>query len=308
MADNATQDEIEKAYRKKALQYHPDRNPGDTEVHNKFIAVQEAYDTLKDVGKRKQYDDSLNPNFISSFDFFEHENLDIKVNCEISIFESISGTNKTISLNKKAPCSKCNGFGASDFKKCDVCSGRGNIINTVNEIFRFQTVCGKCMGHGKISLNTCETCLGSKKQFVGEQQIQFNIPKGIQHGMTLCLHGQGNLGKNGRVGNLFVQCLLANNNTFKVDGLNILCTVNAKYSTMLFGGKIEIPTPENDIIEIEVPKNTQCLTKLTVKNKGMFDFRNINYRGDLVATVMTEIPQNIKDEREIKEFLIKHNL
>lgn len=308
LAETASQEDIEKAYRKKALQYHPDRNPGDTEVHNKFLSVQSAYETLRDPEKRRQYDFNRKaPGIMPSFDFFEQENLDIKIMQEVSILETLTGCDKSIRLDKKAPCVKCHGFGASSFRPCDACNGAGHIVNAMNNIFRFQSLCGRCMGHGKIPLNKCDSCNGFKKQNMGEQEIQFSIPKGIQNGMTMCLKGQGNIG-HGRIGDLYVQCMIQQNNQFRIEGLNIFCNVNAKYSTMLFGGKIVIPTPENDVVEIELPRNTQCLTKLTVKNKGMYDFRNSQFRGDLIATVMAEIPQNLKDEEKIKEFLKQYNL
>lgn len=308
LVETASQEDIEKAYRKKALQYHPDRNPGNTEVHNKFISIQAAYENLRDPEKRRQYDyGRKSPSIMPGFDFFEQENLDIKVTHEVSILDILTGCEKTISINKKAPCIKCHGFGASSFRPCDSCNGAGHVVNALNNIFRFQTLCGRCMGHGKLPLNKCDSCHGSKKQNNGEEIIQFTIPKGLQHGMTMCLKGQGNIG-HGRVGDLYLQCVLQTNNQFRVEGLNVFCNVNAKYSTMLFGGKIVIPTPENDIVEIEVPRNTPCLTKLTVKNKGLYDFRNTQFRGDLIATVMAEIPQKINDEQRIKEFLISHDL
>jgi len=304
----ATQEEIEKAYRKKALQYHPDRNPGDTEVHNKFIEIQNAYETLKDAGRRQQYDFSLRPNgFMPAFDFFEQENLDIKIIYKISILDSIQGANKTINISKKMPCDSCNGFGATNHKSCDACHGSGRIVNAMNTIFHFQTLCGKCLGQGKIALNRCEKCLGQKKVNTPESNIEFMIPKGIQNNMTLCINGQGNIGQ-GRVGDLYVQCTIEPDNVFKIDGLNLLCNVKTKFSTMLFGGKIEIPTPDNEIVELDLPPKADCLTKLRVKNKGMYDIRNTHVRGDIVATVIVDVPKDIKELEKIKSILINHGI
>lgn len=307
VANNASQEEIEKAYRKKALQYHPDRNPGNTEVQNKFIEIQNAYDTLKDVNKRNNYDMTLNSHgFMPSFDFFEQENLDIRVIYKISILDSIQGSKKTLSISKKLPCDSCRGFGATNHRNCDNCHGTGKIVNAMNTIFHFQTLCGRCFGHGKIALNKCEKCLGQKKINSPEVTIDFDLPKGIQDNMTLCLNGQGNMG-NGRVGNLYVQCVIEPDQIFKVDGLNLLCTVKAKFSTLLFGGKVEVPTPENDIVEIDLPGRTDCLTKLRVKNKGMFDVRNSHNRGDIIATVVADIPEDKKLE-DIKKTLYNYGI
>lgn len=309
VANSASQDEIEKAYRKKALQYHPDRNPGNTEVHSKFINIQNAYDTLKDIEKRQQYDHSLNGdngNFI--FDLFDQENLDIKIIYKITIQDSINGAQKTLRFSKKLPCGTCKGFGATSFRKCEACQGSGHILNAINSIFKFQTLCGKCLGQGKIPLNKCEKCFGLKKANSNEQPIDFMIPKGIQNNMTLCLNGQGNIGNNGRVGNLYVQCVFEPDYVFKIDGLNLICNVRAKFSTMLFGGKIEIPTPENDVVEIEMPAKTECLTKLRVKNKGMYDIRNSLKRGDIIANVIVDMPQGFDNPEEVRKFLVAHGI
>lgn len=306
---SASQDEIEKAYRKKALQYHPDRNPGDTEVHSKFVQIQNAYDTLKDKDKRHQYDLSLSGVMNSfTFDIFEQENLDIKIMYKITIQDSILGAEKNLRVGRKLPCGTCKGLGATSFKQCDLCNGAGRILNSINTIFQFQTLCGRCFGNGKIALNKCEKCFGLKKINGEEKDISFFIPKGIQDNMTLCLNGQGNVGNNGRVGNLYVQCSFEPDPVFKVEGLNLVCNVRAKFSTMLFGGKIEIPTPENDVVEIEMPAKTECLTKLRVKNKGMHDIRNILKRGDIIANVIVDMPSNFENPDEVKKFLIAHGI
>jgi len=305
----ASQDEIEKAYRKKALQYHPDRNPGNTEVHSKFVEIQNAYDTLKNKEKRQQYDFSLqggNNNLV--FDIFDQENLDIKIIYKITIQDSIHGGEKSLRISKKLPCGTCRGFGATSFRPCDACHGSGHVVNALNSIFQFQTLCGRCLGHGKIALNKCEKCFGSKKTNSDEQTIGFMVPKGIQNNMTLCLNGQGNIGNNGRIGNLYVQCVFEPDETFKIDGLNLLCNVRAKFSTMLFGGKIEIPTAENDVVEIEMPAKTECLTKLRVKNKGMYDIRNNLKRGDIIANVIVDMPQGFNNPDEVRKFLVAHGI
>jgi len=309
VTQDATQEQIEKAYRKKALQYHPDRNPGDAEAHGKFIEAQTAYDTLKDSEKRQQYDYALSqPNFNPSFDFFEQENLDIKIIYKISIVDSIKGANKNISIIRKMPCHTCKGFGATSFRTCDACQGSGHTINALNSIFRFQTLCGRCLGHGKIALNKCDKCYGTKKINADEQNVSFVIPKGLQNNMTLCLNGQGNIGNNGRIGNVYVQCIIEPHPQFKIENLDLICNVKTKYSTMLFGGKIEIPTAEDDVVEIEIPAKTECLTKLRVKNKGMFDVRSPNRRGDIVAHVLVDMPSEFTDPQKVKDFLLAHGI
>lgn len=306
---NATQAQIEKAYRQKALQYHPDRNPGDIEAHKKFIEAQAAYDTLKDQHKRQDYDQELlRPTFNTVFDIFDQENLDIKIIYKISIIDTLKGGQKDITLTKKIPCDTCKGFGATSHKTCDLCYGSGHTVNALNSVFSFQTLCGRCLGNGKIPLNKCEKCHGIKKINTEEKTVSFVIPKGLQNNMTLCLNGQGNIANNGRVGNVYVQCVIEPHPIFKIEGLDLVCNVKAKYSTMLFGGKIEIPTAEDDVVEIQIPAKTECLTKLRVKNKGMYDVRNPNRRGDVIAHVLVDMPSEFSDAQKVKEFLLSHGI
>lgn len=291
------QEEIEKAYKKLALRYHPDRNPGDNDAANKFLEVQKAYDTLKDPQKRHSYDNpahNFNFPFGNPFnvtnDIFEQENLDIRILCHVSLAEAVKGAVKDINFSRKSSCQDCKGSGHGNFKACSVCQGHGVVINAVNNFFKFQTLCGNCLGRGKIGTSKCATCNGSKNSSPEEISVKLQVPQGIQHGMTLCVHNQGNIGTDGRLGHVYVEIHLQENPNYKLNGLDITTVFHAPISTLVFGGQIEIPTFDDDLIVIDVPAGTKCATKFRIKEKGLPDFRNIQKRGDLIANVLVDVP------------------
>lgn len=309
VASNASQDEIEKAYRKSALEHHPDRNPGDASAHEKFIKIQEAYDTLRDINKRNQYDHAskYTQNGVV-FDIFENENLDLRFSANFTLQDSLFANQKTIKIRKKKPCNSCVGKGFTQSVTCDRCNGLGSINSSPVAFFQFRTLCGKCLGKGKIPTNKCSECQGERYVNTEEEEITYTIPKGLVDGMSLVLKGQGNLGANGRIGNLILDCRLEPDSNYKLDGLNILSNLKVKYSSLLFGGKIEVKTPENETFEVEIPPKTECLHKFIVKNRGMYDVKNIQVRGDLILSAIVELPQNLENKEIIKEFLLKNGL
>ncbi len=307
---NCSQEDIEKAYKKLALKYHPDRNPGDTSAAEKFMKIQSAYETLRDPQKRRQYDNPINPMmnpFFHHGDMFDTEDLDIRLLCSVTISEAVKGAIKNLSILRKSPCVTCRGNGYSDFTTCSICQGRGVSINAMQGFFRFQTLCGNCMGKGKIGVSRCNSCHANKYGTPEEISFNITIPKGVQNGMTLVLNGQGHHGISGRTGNIYVECRLAEDSKYKVIGLDIECQIHARYSTMLFGGTISIPTPEDENIEVNIPHHTKCGTKFRVKEKGIPDIKNNLVRGDLIANVLIDVPQINMDEK-IRQTLINHGL
>jgi len=307
---SCSQEDVEKAYKKLALKYHPDRNPGDTSCVEKFMKIQSAYEILRDPQKRKQYDNPATPMmnpFFNHGDMFDTEDLDIRLLCPVTISEAVKGTIKTLNVHRKSPCNLCRGNGHSDFTMCPMCQGRGVSINAMQGFFRFQTLCGNCMGQGKIGTARCVSCHANKYGKSEEVLFNLNIPKGVQNGMTLALNGQGHHGISGRHGNIYVECKITDDSNYKIVGLDIECKIHAKYSTLLFGGKISIPTPEDENIEVEIPQQTKCGTKFRVKEKGMPDIRNNMVRGDLIANVMADVPSIATDEA-LKNTLINYGL
>ena len=309
LENNCSQEDIDRAYKKLAMRYHPDRNPGDNASAEKFIQIQTAHDTLRDIAKRQQYDNSQNvPDFsFSNNEIFDTEDLDVRLICQISLHEAIVGTIKNIIIQRRVPCAKCSGNGFTQFKICLVCQGRGVAIRTLNGFFQFQAVCGNCSGKGQVGVSRCDGCNGSRYGKSIDSPIGLQIPKGIQNGMTLGINAQGHIGASGRIGNIYVECQLQENNDYKVQGLDIMHVFHAKFSTLLFGGMINIKTLEDETIEVEIPAGTKCNTKFRIKEKGLPDLRNNLMRGDLIATVFVDIP-SIEINQVLKTILINNNI
>lgn len=306
---SCSQEEIEKAYRKKALEYHPDRNPGDASAHQKFIEVQEAYDILKDKNKKNNYDNNLN-GFNDQFfgNMFEQENLDIRISVTFTIYDAIFGKQKSLKISRAKPCDTCTGKGYKTFDICRNCNGAGSVVSMPNPLFHFRTLCGKCVGKGRIAKDNCVDCLGRKYKQMPEEEISYTIPKGLHDGMGLCLKGMGNFGVSGHVGNLFLDCRFEQDPNFKIDGINLTATKKIKYSTLVFGGKIEVPTPDGEIIVVDIPASTECLTKFTIKNKGLYDIKDTQKRGDLVVSTVVALPSKIEEPEALRKILELHNI
>ncbi len=310
---DSTQEDIDRSYKKKALEHHPDRNPGDADANAKFLKIQEAYDVLKDPRKRNEYDNRLNGGGFNpfgdfNFDIFDHDNLDLRISISFSLEDTIFGNQKTIKIQKKHPCNICDGMGATNFSMCPMCQGAGSMMTAPTPFFNFRTMCPRCVGKGRLPNNKCNNCYGDRYISGEEEEISYTIPKGLMDGMSLMLRGQGNIGKNGRVGNLVLDCRIEQNLEYKIDGLNLLTNLKIKYSTLLFGGKIDITTPEKETFEIDVPATTDCLAKFTIKNKGMFDIKNLNKRGDIIVSVVVDIPKNLKEDEELKKTFEKYGI
>lgn len=305
---NCSQEDIEKNYKKLALRYHPDRNPGDTDSASHFIEVQKAYDTLKDPHKRRAYDNQSNfVPFASRMQGQEFEDLNIKLTCSLTFEESVCGTKKLVTVHKKSPCSVCAGEGSKTFQTCPVCNGRGSVINQFGGMIRFETMCAPCMGQGKIGTDKCTGCNGSRYILQPESKIEVTIPAGVTNGMTLSVNGAGHIGKHGNAGNILVACFVVENKKFQLKGLDICFNFEVDFSTLVFGGKIEIPTFENDVIELEIPEKTQSLTNFRVKGKGFPSVQNNSLRGDLIATVVAKVP-NKEFEPALKNILKYHGI
>ena len=209
---------------------------------------------------------------------------------QITFSESVVGTKKIIKFNRKFPCNDCDGAGYKEFRVCDYCHGSGIHHTMIAGFFNFQTPCGACHASGRIGYNKCSGCDGHKQKSHDESVIEVIIPKGVLNGMTLTLQGCGHNGKNGRLGNIFIKMQINDDKKYQLKNLDIHFNLEVDFSTMIFGGKIEIPTFEDESIELEIPAKTQSLTNFRVKSKGMSSFNNSMLRGDLVATVIPKLP------------------
>lgn len=315
---NANEEDIKKAYRKKAKLHHPDVNPNDPQAINRFKELQEAFDVLSDPLKRSRYDSTANMKFrrrtskqasttsteaASGFGFdmdelfggstFKGRNISVRV--EISLEEVCKGCNKSVNIRKKKRCVKCSGIGFTGFKNCKNCNGSG-ISKVIDAPFNMQTLCQNCGGTGKESSIKCEDCLGHG-QLPGyfETKLDVNIPMGIDHGMQVRVQGAGEEAlKGGRPGDVIIFVLVKEHKIFTRDLFDICIEVPISYTQLVLGDEIEIPTLDNEILKVKVPAGSQSHTKFRIKSKGIPNGKG--KIGDLIATLKVEVPKILSEE------------
>ncbi len=337
----ASDNEIKSAYRKLALKYHPDRNPGDKEAEERFKECAEAYAILADAEKRAAYDrfghagvssaagaGGFDPTVFTGFedilgglgDIFGFGDLfggprrrggpqrgaDLRYDLEISFEESASGTETAIQIPRQENCETCSGSGAapgSSAAVCNLCRGAGQ-VRTQQGFFTVARTCPQCRGAGKTISNPCKSCRGAGR-VAKERKITVKIPAGIATGQQLRLQGEGEAGMaGGPPGSLFVVVHVQEHEFFRRDGVNLFCEIPVNFPTMALGGEIEVPTLDGSE-KVKVPEGTQTGTTLRLRGKGMPDV-NGRGRGDLFATVQVMTPKKLtKEQRQALEQLSK---
>ena len=305
----ASEEEIKKAYRKIAIQYHPDRNPGNKEAEEKFKEAAEAYDVLHDQQKRQQYDQfgfagpggdfggfggtSMNMDDIFSMfgDIFggragfggfggsrqpqKHRGSDLRLKVRLSLKEISEGTTKKFRVRKDVKCSHCGGSGAeagSTDEICSTCHGSGIITHTTQSIFgmmQSQGVCPTCGGTGRVIKNKCKHCGGSGVE-KGDEVVEINIPAGVAEGMIVTAQGKGNAGqRNGINGDIQVLIEEEENDTFIRDNNDLIYNLLLDFPTAALGGEVEIPTLEGNKLKIKIDSGTQPGKTLRLRGKGL---------------------------------------
>ena len=336
---SASQEDIKKAYRKLAVKYHPDKNPGNKEAEDKFKKISEAYDTLKDEQKRAAYDRFGHDAFASGsgnrggfnhsgfsrssgFDFgdiFEEffgssngrkkktrseQGANLKYNIAISLEEAFAGTEKEISFKAATHCSGCKGTGAKDQKitSCSYCNGQGNVI--INQGFlRIEQPCGNCNGTGSMIKNACNICAGQGRTNQS-RNLKISIPSGIENQTKIRLLGEGEAGMyGGPAGDLYVFVNIKPHSIFKVEHLDLHCKAPVSFATAALGGSITLPTIEGGEIQLKIPAGTQNGDVLKVHSKGMSKVRSSD-RGNMMIHIYVEVPKKLtKSQKEIIESL-----
>jgi molecular chaperone DnaJ len=343
VSKTATADEIKKAYRKLARQYHPDRNPGDASAEERFKEVQGAYDLLSDPEKRKQYDTfgSANgrggPGFgggnvnFADFDLGDLGNLgdlfggvfgnrghgqqrqtraqrgsDIEVQINLSFEDALKGVETKIPVTLETACSECHGSGARPGTApiiCPECKGRG-VVAESQGFFALSQPCPRCRGNGTVIEDPCPRCHGSGRER-RTKRYTVKIPAGVKDGTRIRLKGKGEAGfQGGEAGDLFVVTRVEPSKLYERRGDDLVVDVPVTFSEAALGATIEVPTPDGSV-SLKVKPGTQDGRLLRVKGKGAPRLKGSG-RGDVLARLRVAVPTRLKKrERELLEELQK---
>ncbi len=323
---------LKSAFRKLAMKWHPDRNPGDKDSEHRFKEINEAYDVLKDPQKRAAYDrfghaafeqggmgaaHGFGADFGSAFsDIFEgifgmtgarqrgtgrERGADLRFNMEITLEEAFSGKTAQVRLPTSVTCEVCSGTGAKTGTKpkvCATCGGHGKLRHQQG-FFTLERTCGACHGRGQVIDNPCPSCAGSGRT-TRERTLSVNIPAGVEDGTRIRLGGEGEAGlRGGPSGDLYIFLSLATHAFFQRDGADLHCRVPISMVTAALGGEFEVPTIDGSRTRVKIPSGTQSGRRFRLSAKGMPVLR-AKQTGDMYVQVMVETPQNLtKRQREL---------
>lgn len=325
----ASDDEIKKAYRKKAKEFHPDLHPGDAKAEASFKEVNEAYEVLSDSEKKARYDQfghaGVDPNFgaggygggwgAQDFDFGDifssffggggrrpnpnapRRGSDAGASVVISFEEAAAGCRKQVEVRVVETCRTCGGSGAAKGTSpttCPNCRGTGQEVRqqrTPFGVMQTQAVCSRCQGKGKLIEKPCPDCRGGGQVRVSTK-VGINIPAGIDDGQILTVRGKGNAGINGGpAGDLEVQIAVRPHPIFERQEYNLLCELPLTFSQLALGAEIEIPTLEGRV-PYTIKEGTQPGELIRLRGKGI-PYVNGRGKGDLIARVTVEVPKNL---------------
>jgi molecular chaperone DnaJ len=327
---------LKSAFRKLAMQYHPDRNPGDHTAEVKFKEVNAAYECLKDPQKRAAYDrfghaafeNGGGPGFNGDFgasmsDIFDNifgdfmgggarrgggrsgreRGTDLRYNMEITLEEAYSGRAAEIEVPTKITCRTCSGSGSkpgSNPKVCPSCEGHGR-IRAAQGFFSIERTCPTCQGRGEVIADPCLACNGAGR-VTEERKLKVEIPAGIEDGTRIRLAGEGEAGlRGGPSGDLYIVLSLKQHEFFQRDGADIFCRVPLSVTTAALGGEFQVPTIDGGKTKVKVPDGTQTGTQFRLKGKGMPVLRSSKV-GDMYIQVAVETPRKLsRRQRELLE-------
>ncbi len=328
----ASDADLKAAFRKLAMQHHPDRNPGDKDCEHRFKEINEAYDVLKDADKRAAYDrfghaafehggnshHGFGEDFASAFsNIFEdlfgmtggrrsrgsgrERGADLRFNLEITLNEAFSGKTAQIRLPTSVTCEVCSGSGAKPGTKpkaCATCGGQGKIRQTQG-FFTLERTCHVCHGRGQMIETPCTSCDGQGR-VLRERTLSVNIPAGVEDGTRIRLAGEGEAGaRGGPPGDLYIFLSIAAHEFFQRDGADLHCRVPLSMVTAALGGEFEVPSIDGGKNRVKVPQGTQSGRRFRLPGKGMPVLRS-KQSGDMYVQIIVETPQNLsKRQREL---------
>ncbi|MGE4164405.1 MAG: molecular chaperone DnaJ [Xanthobacteraceae bacterium] len=328
-----TEVELKAAFRKLAMQHHPDRNPGDKDCEHRFKELNEAYDVLKDGNKRAAYDrfghaafeqgaggggaHGFSANFGDTFaDIFEgifgmagghrggggrERGADLQYNMEITLEDAYHGKTAQIRIPTPVTCEACSGSGAKPGTKpstCSHCGGAGRIRHQQG-FFTLERTCPGCQGRGQSIDDPCTSCSGSGR-VTRERTLSVNIPAGVEDGTRIRLAGEGEAGvRGGPTGDLYIFLGVASHAIFQRDGADLYCRVPISMVTAALGGEFEVPAVDGSKSRVKIPSGTQSGTRFRLAGKGMPVLR-AKRLGDMYVQVTVETPQSLtKKQREL---------
>jgi len=338
VAKNASDDEVKRAYRKLARQYHPDRNPGDAAAEERFKDVQSAYDLLSDPEKRRAYDTfgaagprgfpgagaDMGGVRFEEFDLGDLGDLlggvfggvrggragarqpmrgnDLETHIRISFEDSLRGAQVRVPVEAETACSVCHGTGAEPGTApvaCPQCGGRG-VVSDAQGLFAFSQPCPRCRGNGTIVEKPCAHCRGSGRER-STKRYSVTIPAGARTGTRVRLKGKGEGGTyGGPAGDLYVVVDVEPSPLFERRGADLLLDVPVTFAEAALGASVEIPTPEGHV-SLKVPAGSESGKLLRVKGHGAPRLKG-GGKGDLLARVKVTVPKKLtKAEREALE-------
>jgi len=327
----AGEGELKSAFRKLAMKWHPDRNPGDENSEVRFKEINEAYEILKDPDKRAAYDrfghaafehgghagaGGFGTDFGSAFsDLFEgifgmsggrarsgrERGADLRYNMEITLEEAYRGKTAQVRIPTSVTCEACSGSGAkigTRPKACPGCGGQGRIRHAQG-FFTLERTCPACQGRGQVIDNPCASCSGSGR-VTKERTLSVNIPPGVEDGTRIRLASEGEAGiRGGPAGDLYIFLAIAGHPFFQREGADLHCRVPISMVSAALGGEFEVPTIDGGNTRVKVPDGTQSGRRFRIHGKGMPVLRS-RQTGDMYVQVVVETPQKLtKRQREL---------